>query len=339
MASISHFWQRRALVSDTWSALTEKARSGYDSVPLWTERLSIVLNLYRQIVEVYPSGPATRQVKLMRRDANMRLNARQKREIESHIRAAQLDPFLFEFKPRESECVSVYVQHGFQAADGHEPTTAESVSYRANPEYFFTFERNHSGRFYATAYPELEIGRNIGARDWPDLLSGFKEWLGIFKAQIEIDGEDPPTSREFMDFILVRDYQQIRNEFLRAEQTCASDPPAAVVAASSMVESACKLYIDDHGLKMPSKLTIKPLWSTVANDLLPSPASIADDDTKKIISGMASVVEGLGSLRTHAGSAHGRGRSDPQIGVAEAFLAINGAQAMVLYMIQKWGET
>ncbi|MBU1693263.1 MAG: abortive infection family protein [Verrucomicrobia bacterium] len=273
-----------------------------------------------------------------RTEMNLRLNARQKGEIAKLIKKARLDPNDFAFTTRKSECVFVFVQHAYRALDGDEPTTAEVISLRANPEYFFTFERNENGVFYATAFPELEVARSIKARDWQGLLNGFEEWLQVLRAQIEADGTGPAKSRTFVDLIHERDYAQIRNEFSRAEQNCTSDPPAAIAAASSMVESACKLYIADHGLALPSNQTIKPLWSTVAKDLLPDPPSIADDDTRKLISGLASVVDGLGSLRTQVGSVHGRGRSEPQVGHAEALVAIHGSQALVLYMIQKWNK-
>lgn len=269
---------------------------------------------------------------------NLRLNAKQKSEITALIKKARFDPNHFAFITRESECVFVFVQHAYRVLDGDEPTTAEALSYRANPEYFFTFERNEKGIFYATVYPELDIGRSIKAPQWHGLLNGFKEWLDILKAQIELDGTRPAKCRTFIELINERDYAQIRHEYSRAEQNCTSDPPAAIAAASSMVEAACKLYIADHSLESPSTQTIKPLWSIVAKHLLPDPATVANDDTRKIIVGFASVVDGLGSLRTHASSAHGRGRFEPQIGPAEAFLAIHGSQTLVLFMMQKWNK-
>jgi hypothetical protein len=267
---------------------------------------------------------------------NMRLNAKQKGEITRLIKKARFDVDQFVFTTRESECVFVFVQHAYRVLDGEEPTTAEALSCRANPDYFFTFERNAEGVFYASVFPELDLGRSIQARQWDGLLKGFSEWLDILKAQIELDDTRPARSHTFIDLIHAHDYAQIRNEFSRAEQNCISDPPAAIAAASSMVEAACKLYIADHGLELPSSQTVKPLWSAVAKRLLVDPSTVADDDIRRIISGLASVIDGLGSLRTHASSAHGRGRSDPEVGAAEALLAIHGAQTVVLYMMQKW---
>jgi hypothetical protein len=267
---------------------------------------------------------------------NMRLNAKQKNEITKIIGENRFEADQFLFTTRTSERVFVFVRHPFHALDGEEPTTAEALSFRANPDYFFTFERNEKGVFYATVFPELDQGRSIQARQWSGLLKGFSEWLNILKAQIELDNIGPAKSRTFINLIRERDYAQIRREFSRAENNCKSDPPAAIAAASSMVEAACKLYLADHVLDLPSSQTVKPLWTAVAKHLLAAPSTVADDDIKKIISGLASVVDGLGSLRTHVSSAHGRGRFDPEVGPAEALLAIHGAQTLVLYMKQKW---
>ncbi len=269
-------------------------------------------------------------------EMNLQLNAKQKEEIETLLKKAYLNPEHFTYTTRQSECVFVFVQHAYRALDGDEPTTAEAITLKANPDYFFTFERDENGVFFASYFPELNLGPCIKASRWDGLLNGFDSWLDILKVQIVADGTGPAKSTTFVEMIRARDYAQIRNEFARAEQNCVYDPATAIAAASSMVESACKLYIADHGLDLPSTPTIKRLWSTVAKDLLPDPASIADNDIYRIISGLASMVDGLGSLRTHAGSAHGRGRAEPQVGHAEALLAIHGSQALVLYMIQKW---
>lgn len=269
-------------------------------------------------------------------EMNLRLNAKQKVEIEKLLKKALFNPEQFVYTTRISDCVFVFVQHAYRALDGDEPTTAEAISLKANPDYFFTFERNAKGVFFASCFPELNIGRSIQTNRWDGLLNGFEEWLDILTVQIGADGTGPAKSITFIEMIRARNFVQIRNEFIRAEQNCVSDPPASIAAASSMVESACKLYISDHGLEMPSNQTIKPLWNTVAKDLLPNPASIADDDIQRLISGLASVVDGLGSLRTHTGSAHGRGRAEPQVGHAEALFAIHSSQALVLFMIQKW---
>jgi hypothetical protein len=267
---------------------------------------------------------------------NLQLNAKQKNEIESILKEAYFRSDMFEYTMRQSECVSVYVRHAYRAADGYEPTTAQTFCLKANPDYFFTFERGDKTVFYASCSPELDIGPIIKAPRWDGLLGAFTAWLEVLKIQIEADNIVPSKSQTFVDMVRSKDFSQIKNEFRRAEQQCASDPPAAVAAASSMIESACKLYISDHKLSLPMKATIKPLWSLVSQDILSGSPDIVKDDIQRILSGLTSVVDGLGSLRTHASSAHGRDRSEPEVGVPEALLAIHASQTLVLFMLQKW---
>src|SRR5262245_63910406 len=76
---------------------------------------------------------------------------------------------------------------------------------------------------------------------------------------------------------------------------------------------------------MPERQTIKELWRPVRDHLGLDRRSVADDDIKRVLSGLASIVDGIGSLRTHASSAHGRGRNQRRVESREARLTINAA--------------
>jgi hypothetical protein len=60
-------------------------------------------------------------------------------------------------------------------------------------------------------------------------------------------------SRTLEQFIRDRDLTSIEFEFDRALSTVDSDTREAVSAANNILESACKVYIEDEGLDMPSK--------------------------------------------------------------------------------------
>ena len=95
------------------------------------------------------------------------------------------------------------------------------------------------------------------------------------------------------------------------------------------------IFEDEH-LLMPDKQTIKDLWKVVKDHLGLDPSLVIDDDKKRILSGLSSIVDGVGSLRTHAGSAHGRGRSQPIVTPSDARLAINAAHTLTVYLIELW---
>lgn len=89
---------------------------------------------------------------------------------------------------------------------------------------------------------------------------------------------------------------------------------------------------------MPSEQSIKPLWKVVRKDLNLDPAIVNDDDLKAILSGLAAIVEGTGSLRTHKGSAHGRGKITYKLKPRHARLAAHAAFTIASFVLEAWGE-
>ncbi len=146
-----------------------------------------------------------------------------------------------------------------------------------------------------------------------------------------------PT-RALMDILADRDFAAVEAEFERAVKSVEADPPAGVTAACSIIESLCKVYIEEHNLSLPGKQTIKDLWKVVAKDLGFDLAAVADDDIKRILSGLTSVVDGTGSLRTHAGSAHGRGKKLYKLKPRHARLAIHAAHTLATFILETWDE-
>lgn len=133
-----------------------------------------------------------------------------------------------------------------------------------------------------------------------------------------------------------RDLAAIHKEFERALQSVEQDPPAAVTAACAIVEAFCKTYCEDEGIEIPKEQSIKPLWKAVQGHIGFDPAKIEDDDLKRILTGLASIVDGIGSFRTHAGSAHGRGRKSYRAAPRHARLLLHAAHSLVAFSIETW---
>jgi hypothetical protein len=145
-------------------------------------------------------------------------------------------------------------------------------------------------------------------------------------------------SRTLANILASRDLDALQPEFDRALASVISDPAGALTAACAIVESFCKVYIEDRGLEMPSKQTIMPLWSAVAQDLGLRAASDTSNDIRPILSGLAAIVDGLGAYRTHAGSAHGHGRKQCKVQPRHARLAVHAAHTLVAFAIETWEE-
>lgn len=151
------------------------------------------------------------------------------------------------------------------------------------------------------------------------------------------DGSSAP-SKSLKELIKGRDIPAIETEFNRALENVNSDPREAVSAACNILESIFKLYITDEGLEMPRKQDLQNVWKVVRADLGFDPSSVEDDDLKKILSGILSVVDGIGAFRTHASSAHGQGRKLYTIKPRHARLAIHSAHTLALFVMETWDE-
>lgn len=151
------------------------------------------------------------------------------------------------------------------------------------------------------------------------------------------DGSFAP-SRSLFELVKGRDIPAIEAEFNRALANVNSEPREAVSAACNILESMFKVYITDEGLDMPQKQDLQNVWKVVRSHLGFEPGSIEDDDLKKILSGIVSIVDGIGAFRTHASSAHGQGRRIYKIKPRHARLAIHSAHTIALFVLETWDE-
>jgi hypothetical protein len=164
--------------------------------------------------------------------------------------------------------------------------------------------------------------------------------LGQYELQYikggKINGAFGTPSRTLEEFIRDQDVISINNEFDRALTNVEANPREAVSAASNILESLCKIYIETEGLECPAKKDLKPIWTIVRKDLGFDPSTVEDQDLQTILTGLISVVEGIGAFRTHASSAHGAGKKHYKLEPRHARLAIHAAHTIVLFLLESW---
>lgn len=144
------------------------------------------------------------------------------------------------------------------------------------------------------------------------------------------------VAKSLSDFLRTGDFVSVDAEFARAIGQLERDPHAAITAACSIIEATCKTYIETFGLEMPANQAVTPLWRSVQSHLGLNLDPTLRDDQKRILQGLASIVDGVGAYRTHIGSAHGRGVSPPSLEVSEARLAVNASHSLVMFIMERW---
>lgn len=132
------------------------------------------------------------------------------------------------------------------------------------------------------------------------------------------------------------DFHSLEVEFGRALDSVDADPGSAITAACAILEAFFIVYLERHSIDLPNKKSIKPLWSQVQTHLGLEPKGQNDQDILKILSGISSIVDGIGAFRTHNGSAHGGGKLRYKTQPRHARLTINAAHTLAFFLIETW---
>lgn len=117
-----------------------------------------------------------------------------------------------------------------------------------------------------------------------------------------------------------------------------SDPEAAITAARTLLESVCKLILDESGVEYAADAKLPKLYSATADILKLAPSQHTEEVFKQILGGCKSVVEGLGAVRNRLSDAHGMGKAPVRPQMRHAELAVNLAGAMATFLVATWQE-
>ena len=153
-----------------------------------------------------------------------------------------------------------------------------------------------------------------------------------------IDSGGASPSKTLEQLIKGRDLPALHHEFDRALEHVVREPRESLSAACNILESVFKFYIHDNQLAMPAKQDLQGVFKVVRADLGLDGGAVEDEDLKRIITGLFSVVDGVGALRTHASSAHGQGRKSYNIEPRHARLAINAAHTLTVFILETWDK-
>jgi hypothetical protein len=144
------------------------------------------------------------------------------------------------------------------------------------------------------------------------------------------------AAKDLDTLIQERNIIGIQNEFDRANSLVASDPQTSLTSACTLIEAFCKVYIHENNLQSPKKENIKDLWKIVSKELRMTPDAKLNNDLNKIISGVLSIIDGIGSFRTHGSVAHSQGPNRYKIKPRHARFAVNIANSLALFLFEVW---
>jgi Abortive infection C-terminus len=84
--------------------------------------------------------------------------------------------------------------------------------------------------------------------------------------------------------------------------------------------------------------SLSPLWKVVRGHLKLEPEKMQEDDVRKVLVGLGSIVDGIGALRTHKGSAHGHEKHTYRVKPRHARLTSHAAFRLAVFIVETWKE-
>jgi Abortive infection C-terminus len=149
--------------------------------------------------------------------------------------------------------------------------------------------------------------------------------------------KDKPSDQGISNRLQSFDADGVHEVWTRALERRTADPEGAITISRTLLETVCKQILEKMNVKFDEDRTELPdLYRMTSQALKLAPSQHTQDTFKKILGGVTSVVNELGSLRNRIGDAHGKGSRRVRPAIRHAELAVNLAGAIALFLIQTW---
>ena len=131
-------------------------------------------------------------------------------------------------------------------------------------------------------------------------------------------------------------YEDLR----RLERIGDTEPGEAIALAKEIVESCCKLILDDRGILYREKAHIPELLKLLRTEIRIMPEGIdqnakASTEIREVLSSLGKIAHSLGPIRNAYGKGHGRGRDFKGLEPRHARLAIGAASTFVDFVLDR----
>lgn len=131
----------------------------------------------------------------------------------------------------------------------------------------------------------------------------------------------------------LQDWTAVQRSWAQALGKIDADPEGAITATRTMLESTCKHICEERGIPYESGWDLSKLYKAAAGAMGVAPDQHSEQIIKQILSGVLTVVGGLGAMRNSLSDAHGRGKSSARPAARHAKLAVNAGFAVAGFLI------
>lgn len=213
-----------------------------------------------------------------------------------------------------------------------------------------TFVRFLAEMVHPVVRPDAEEARRIvdlvnarlAADGWS--LVEVKRLSGrpVYEGRRRAAGKQPTQALRLPNYQRLSDPAVFEEHLRRIDAGIAGDPAAAIGSAKELVESVCKVILDDYHMAYSRKDELLDLYKAVATTLNLNAQSVPESTkgsqaAQGALRALVTTVQRLAELRNELGLGHGRNRSSQAL-TRHARLAFNAAAAVSEFLLDTWHE-
>lgn len=125
----------------------------------------------------------------------------------------------------------------------------------------------------------------------------------------------------------------VRESWNKCLDRLSTDPSGAITAARTLMENVCKFVLDEFGQEHSPTDTLSRLYKRAASCLELAPSQNTEKAYHQMLSGCASMVEGLGRVRNALGDSHGHGKLTARPARRHADIAVCLAASAAAFLL------
>lgn len=256
------------------------------------------------------------------------------REIEKHFEAAEI-AYAAEYAPPISGERRIVVEKYYHSIDLTNWDDARKLL-RAFDDILCTLEMHiqeaESGGFTACSLEEYR-------KAFDRLKLRLKQDCFVYQDGRIVTIGQVPTLAHLESIAVTADFPYLLRQLDRIESSIDSDPWLAIGTAKELIETVCKTILSDLGRPFDKNWELIELCKETRKQLKLTPedisnASRAADTVKRLLSNLATIVQGMAELRNPYGTGHGHEGRARGLKPRHARLAAGAASTLALFLLE-----
>jgi hypothetical protein len=203
----------------------------------------------------------------------------------------------------EAEFDYTYVDTAFRLDAEYDETDILELSIRVPPRIYRGLQER-----YATEVSQVEAAISELTAHTKGSWIRSTNWMLKMPVLEEVEGS-PDVSELFSDSGL-HDVQRL---WTKCKARATADPDGAITAARTMLESLCKLVIDEAGGAYSNRDDLPSLYRKAADSLDLAPSQQTDSEYRKLVGACMSIVQSTSTIRNREGDSHATGLVASQV--------------------------